>query len=337
MAVISKKAEECLSFASEILRVLKSTNQYEQVLHHIVDRVVRMYRCRTCAIVIVDPQTEYLNIALGYGLSHTYSKAFRRKLATGALGRLLWTGAPILIADSEAEAQLAEEVKLEYPFGSAVCVQMSADHRTIGYLHADCSEKRAFSPEDVRVLQTFADFAALAIHKSELFEANLRLDRTDHETDLEKYAPFLERIRTSIERAQTLNEKFGLMVLDIDNFKHISSMYGYESSRKMLKEIGGLIKSRLRNIDAAGRHALDEFIVLRANSDLDESLLFADQLRSAVEQTVFTNHEIKTTVSVGIAVYPHHAATMDELLNAVKHAVYEAQRSGRNRITCFGE
>ena len=333
----SPKPEECLSFVSEILNVLKSTNQHEQVLHLIVDRIVRMYRCQTCAVVVVDPQTEYLNIALGYGLSHTFSKAFGRKLATGAIGKLLWTGTPILITDSEADPQLAEEVKLENPFGSALCVQITADHRTIGYLHADSKEKHAYSAADVRVLQSFADFAALAINKAQLFETNLRLDRTDHETDLEKYAPFLERIHAGIERSKTLHESFGLMILDVDNFKHIASMYGYDSSRRLLKQIADLIKSRLRNIDAAGRYGFDEFIVLRANSDLLEAVLFADELRGAVERSMFTAREIRTTVSVGVAVYPRHAATIDALLLAVKQALFEAQRSGRNKVFHFEE
>jgi diguanylate cyclase (GGDEF)-like protein len=333
----SLKSEECLNFVSEILGLLKSTNQHEEVLHLIVDRIVRMYRCQSCAVVVVDQETEYLNIALGYGLSHTISKAFRRKLATGAIGKLLWTGAPILIVDSEADPQQAEEVKLENPFGSALCVQITADHRTIGYLHVDAKGKHVFTAEDVRVLQSFADFAAVAIHKSQLFEANLRLDRIDHETNLEKYAPFLERIHASIERSRTLHESFGLMILDVDNFKHVAPTYGYDSSRKLLKQMADLITSRLRNVDAAGRYGFDEIIVLRANSDLVEAVLFADELRGAVERSMFTSREIRTSVGVGVAVYPRHAATIDALLLAVKQALFEAQRSGRNKVAHFVE
>ena len=140
------KHEECLNFVSEILSVLKSTHQYQEVLHLIVDRIVRMYRCQTCAVIVVDPATEYLNIALGHGLSHTFAKAFRRKLATGAIGRLLWTGTPILISDSSASPE-AEDVKLEHPFASAVCLQVSANHRSLGYLHVDSVVTNAFDAE----------------------------------------------------------------------------------------------------------------------------------------------------------------------------------------------
>jgi diguanylate cyclase (GGDEF)-like protein len=335
--VIAMKHEECLGFVSEILHVLKSTHQHEKVLHLIVDRIVRMYHCQTCAVVLVDPATEYLNIALAHGLSHTFAKAFRRKLATGAIGRLLWTGSPILISDSTTFAEQTEEVKLEQPFASAVCVQISANHRSLGYLHVDSLQRDAFTVDDVHIFQSFADFAALALHKAQLLEDNLRLDKIDHETGMEKYAPFLERIRSAIDRSNSLHESFSLMIFDVDNFKHVANTYGYDASREMLKQMAGLIKSRLRGIDAPGRHGFDEFIVLRSNSELVDGVMFADEVREAISRTSFTNHGILTTVSAGVTVYPHHASDIESLLLSVKEALFAAQRSGRNKVSHVGK
>lgn len=331
------KHEEFLGFVSEILNLLKSTHQHEKVLHIIVDRIVRMYHCQTCAVVLVDPATEYLNVALAHGLSHMFAKAFRRKLATGAVGRLLWTGSPILIRDSTTFPEQAEEVRLEQPFDSAVCVQISANHRSLGYLHVDSLHKDAFTVDDVHILQSFADFAAIAIHKSQLFEDNLRLDRIDHETELEKYAPFLERIRSAIDRANVLHESFTLMIFDVDNFKHVTNTYGYDASREMLRQIAELIKSRLRGIDAPGRHGFDEFLVLRSNSELVDGVMFADEVREAISRTSFTNHGILTTVSVGVSSYPQHASDLENLLLSMKEALFDAQRSGRNKVSHVGK
>jgi diguanylate cyclase (GGDEF)-like protein len=333
----SVKNEECLSFVSEILAVLKSTHQHEKVLHVIVDRIVRMFHCHTCAIVVVDPLTEFLHIALGHGLSHTFEKAFRRKLATGAIGRLLWTGSPIFITDSSADQEAANEAMLENPFGSAVCTLIAANHKSLGYLYVDSKLENAFSPQDLPILQTFADFAAIALNTSRLFEDNLRLDRIDHDTELEKYSPFLERIQTAIERSKELHESFSLLILDVDNFKHIATTYGYDSSKAVLRQIADLIKNRLRSIDAIGRHGFDEFIVLRSRADLVEGVLFADELRRAIQDTAFTEHGVHTTVSGGIAVYPRHATTLDTLLQSVKEALFDAQRAGRNKVSFAGK
>ena len=333
--MIHLKHEDCLNFFSDILKVICSTNQHEEVFHLVVDKIVRIFKCQTCAVVIVDPATEYLHIENGYGLSHTFTKEFRRKLATGSIGRLLWTGAPIVIADSDADPLLTHEVRLENEFGSCICTPITIDHRTLGYLYADHAEKHGLDGQDLRIINCFATLAALALNKSRLFEENLRLDKIDHETDTEKYGPFIDRVNTNIERAQKFGERFALMLLDVDNYKHIAQTYGYDTSRILLKELSGLLKLHLRGVDGAGRYGFDEIILLRANSTLQEAVTRAEDLRSLVEHTTFTAKEIRTTVSIGVCAFPENAETVDDMLKTVKNALFEAQRSGRNRVFSF--
>ncbi|MGD1046811.1 MAG: sensor domain-containing diguanylate cyclase [Bacteroidota bacterium] len=326
------KPEECLHFFSEVLGILNSTHEPERVLSLIVDRIVRIYGCQTCAVIIIDPATEYLQVSTNHNLSHRYVKEFRRSLGTGAIAKMLSTGKPILITDGKRESQLATEVQLEHLFRSAVCLQVSAELRTLGYLYADASEPDTFTEHDLRILQSFADLASIALNKSYLYEKNLRLDKIDHETELEKYAPFLERLSTSISRAEESHENICLFILDIDNYKQIGGTYGYEASKRVLKEIAGLVKARLRPMDAASRYGFDEMIVLRENASLEAGIAFAEELRKTIEETEFTQQGIRTTVSIGAVAFPKNAISEKELLIAVKEALYDAQRNGRNRV-----
>lgn len=324
--------EKCFQSFSDTLNVLKSTTQHQKVLHLIVDRISRIYRCQSCAVVIIDPNTEYLHIENNYGLSLTFCKSFRTRLATGAIGKLLWTGIPILISDSALDPALSEEVTLEHPFGSAVCVQIAIDHRTLGYLHANSIEKGAFSEEDVRLLQCFADLAGLALIKTQLYEENLRLDIIDHETGLEKYVAFFEKLNASMERAKDFNEQFALVLLDIDNFKDVVHTHGYDVSKQLLKEMGTLVRSKVRTVDACGRYGFDEFIILLANSRLDDAVAYAKDFATTVASTPFTARKISSAVSIGISAYPLNGTTVQELLLTMKEALFEAQRGGRNTV-----
>jgi len=326
------KPEESLHFLSEVLSILHSTHEPERVLSLIVDRIVRIYGCQTCAVIIIDPTTEYLRVFTNHNLSHHYVKEFRRSLGTGAIAQMLSTGEPIFITDAERDPQLAIEVQLEYSFRSAVCLQVSAELRTLGYLYADAREPHAFSEQDLRLLQSFADLTSITLNKSYLYEKNLRLDKIDHETELEKYAPFLERLSASISRAEESHESISIFILDIDNYKQIGGTYGYEASKKVLKEIAGLVKAHLRPMDSAGRYGFDEVIVLRENAPMEAGIAFAEELRKTIEETEFTSHGIRTTVSIGIAAFPTNAISEKELLLAVKEALYDAQRNGRNRV-----
>ena len=324
--------EKCFQSISEVLTTLKSSNQHQKVLHLIVDRISRIYRCQTCAVVIIDQSTEYLNIENNYGLSLTFCKSYRTKLATGAIGRLLWTGKPILISDGGLDPQLASEIELEHPFGSAACVQISVDHRTMGYLHADSKEKNIFDEHDLRLLQCFADIAGLALVKAQLYEENMRLDIIDRETGLEKYVSFLEKLNASMERAKDFNEDFSLLLLDVDNFKEVVHTYGYEASKQLLKEMGSLVKLRLRPVDACGRYGFDEFIVLLANAHMDDAIAHARNLLRVIAETPFTQQKISSAVSIGVSAYPVNGRTVQELLITLKEALFEAQRAGRNTV-----
>jgi diguanylate cyclase (GGDEF)-like protein len=323
---------DCFRFVAELLRTAKSTNQHEQVLHLVTDRVTRLYRCQSCAVILIDPGTEYLSIENSTGLSLTFCNAYRRMIATEAAGRLIWTGTPVLIADARREPELAQELRLEHPFGSAGCVQISVDERPLGYLHAESAEAGAFTAKDLLVLQLFADIAGLAVVKSRMFEEHLRLERVDRETGLDKYLPFLEKLSEGVERSREFHEPCAVALLDIDNFKTIMRTYGYAASRELLREMGDTLRSALRAVDAGGRYGFDEFVVMLCNTDLQGAVDFARELLDRIASRTFTQYGIQTTVSVGVSAYPHNANTVEDLLTTAKRGLFEAQRAGRNRL-----
>lgn len=328
------KSEEktCLQYFGEMLSVTKASNQYEQTLHLIVDRIVRMFKCQTCAVILIDPRTEYLRIENSIGLSHTFCKAFRRKLATGAIGEVLWTGKPAIISAHANEPTITDEIQLENPFESCVCVQIASDQRTLGYLHVDSATVNAFTDEDVRTFQAFADLAAIAINKAQVHDENLRLDMTDSDSGLEKYSAFVKKLEAGMERAVQFNEQFAVLLLDVDNFKTILGTHGYDSAMKFLRELGSLVHSSLRSIDAAGRYGFDEFIVMLSNSGLEQAVEFAQNLCRKIENGLFVANTIQTTVSIGVASYPQNGKTKGDLMITAKHALFEAQRAGRNSV-----
>ncbi len=326
---------QCFRYLAEILHTLSATNQHERILHFVVDRIVRLTKCQTCAIILIDPKTEYLTIQNWHGLSLTFCNEFRRRIATAAIGNLLWTGTPLVIRDAAAGPETAKEIQLEHPFRSCICVQISLDHRTLGYLHVDSTEPGALTQDHAEILGLFADIVALAINKSRLFEENLRLERVDKETGVEKYLPLLERIQSAVSRATEFGERFGVLLLDVDNFKEIVKTYGYDASRELLLSIAGVLRTELRPIDAAGRYGFDEFIILLENADLPAVITRAQNIRESVARQKYTANEIHSTVSVGAALFPLNGTTADDLILTAKKALFEAQRSGGNDVCSF--
>jgi len=323
---------ECLGYFAELMKTCKSGAQYERVFHLIVYRIARLYRCQAVAIVLIDPKTEYLNIVNNYGLSYTFCNEFRKRLATGAIGELLWTGKPIVISDSGNEPDRTDEVRLEHAIGSCICLQIAVDHRTLGYLYAGSSAKHVFTEDDVLPMQAFADIAGMAFFKSQLYEENLRLERIDRETGLEKYAPFLERVRWVLKRAEASGEPFSLILLDVDNAKSITNTYGPEASVEMLRQLAGIVQAGHGHLQSVARYGFDEFIVMLEQCAPAQAIEYAALLRKRVEEAHFTRHLLQSTISIGISSHPDNGTTVDDLLVTAKNAVFEAQRAGKNRV-----
>lgn len=333
--MLTDTATKIITYISEIVQKLKSAQQYEQVLTMIIDRINRMYRCQTCAVVVIDPKTEYLRIENSTGLSRTFCKSFRKRMATGKIGKLLWTGDPILVRDGNEETELVRELMLEKEFRSCVVLQIVVNHRAMGYLHVDSEEPLRFSDEDLTILQIFADLAGLAIDKYRQAEKMKRLIRIDRLTGLDSYGTFLQKVSEAYERAKTFNEEFGLILFDIDNFKYVVNTYGSDAGDDLLRQIGKIVQDHLRTVDAGCRYGVDDFIILRPNSNLTEVCEFAEKLRKNVEDSLFTSHQIDSTVSVGVSVYPVNGSTLEDMLLTGKHAVFEAQRAGRNKVIYY--
>jgi diguanylate cyclase (GGDEF)-like protein len=326
-----------IKYLNEIVQTIKISNHYEEVFHRIIDSIVRIFKSQTCAVIIIDPGTEYLNIQTSYGLSYTFEKAFRRRLATGAIGKLLWTGKPILLKDSTQQSQLAEEVRLELAFGSCACVQIGCDARTIGYLYIDSITPNSLDENDLNVLQTFADLAGLAYTKAVLYTENLRLDRFDRETGLLKYIGFIEEVNRSVKRCKEFNEQFALLLSDIDNFKEVANTYGYDASRQLLREIGEHTRQQCRGVDVVGRYGFDELIVLRINTSSMEAVELAEKLSKTIIEKSFVNERIKTSVCTGVSVFPENGTDAESLVLAAKQALFEAQRKGKGSAVLFAQ
>lgn len=127
--------------------------------------------------------------------------------------------------------------------------------------------------------------------------------------------------------------EFSLLFLDIDHFKKVNDLHGHLVGSTILRLLGSMIEKQIRAADYGFRYGGDEFIIILDRADLNIAKSVAERLRQQVEETQFRveDHTIQITVSIGIAVFPIHAATKEELIKMADVAMYYAK--GRNRNT----
>jgi diguanylate cyclase (GGDEF)-like protein len=162
---------------------------------------------------------------------------------------------------------------------------------------------------------------------------------TDALTGLANRRSFDEEIALEWRRAHRIGDSLGLVLLDLDDFKKVNDTHGHPAGDAVLRMIGEVLGSGVRQIDLAARYGGEEFVVLVPESDLKGATQLAKRLRLAVSRARVELPEgglLKVTASVGVAV-KGDLTSAEQLIAAADDALYEAKRAGKNRVVVAGE
>lgn len=146
-----------------------------------------------------------------------------------------------------------------------------------------------------------------------------------------------ETLEREVSRARREGNPLSLVMLDIDYFKKVNDTYGHQVGDEALRMLATTLLADIRAEDVACRYGGEEFLVLLPNMPLETAMLRAQRWREAVEglSVVMGNFNITFTVSLGVAAYPEHAKTPDDLTRCADQALYRAKNSGRNQVNVF--
>jgi diguanylate cyclase (GGDEF)-like protein len=161
-----------------------------------------------------------------------------------------------------------------------------------------------------------------------------RKARTDAKTGLANHAHWRDVADRELTRTRMGHESLAVLIVDIDHFKAINDEHGHLVGDEVICSIADNLSSGLRPRDLVGRFGGEEFVVLLAESDLEQAHAAAERFRERISELVIRNgeHNVRATVSVGIAAYPINGGSLHELLDAADRALYVAKHAGRNCV-----
>lgn len=170
----------------------------------------------------------------------------------------------------------------------------------------------------------------------ELIQAReaLRFQAThDDLTGLWSRGATLHLLGCELQRGLRSRTPTGILMIDLDHFKSVNDTYGHLNGDAVLKEAGCRINQAVRNYDFAGRYGGEEFLVVLSNCTLDDLKKIIERARRAFAETSISTDagDVSATVSIGGVVASSEIPDL-ELLSAADSALYEAKRTGRNRV-----
>lgn len=167
---------------------------------------------------------------------------------------------------------------------------------------------------------------------------------TDELTGLHNRKFMLERLESEMSRAKRYNSTVSCILFDLDFFKVVNDMYGYEWGDVLLKKVAEMLQNLARKEDVVTRYGDEEFMVILPDTSEENAFIFAERFRRDIEKMSFIpageveRHPVK--VSGGIASYPQ-IDNIDENANSLiryaEHALYNAKKRGKNKIVLFSQ
>ncbi len=340
-AELEQKSKE-LSSVLDVTSLLSSSPDFSKAINKIMERTRAMVNAQTWAIFLVDEPSGTLVFNAAKGVSPGRDARFRLKPGEGIAGWAMQAMEPKVVHDVSRERRFTNSVDAATGIKSksVMAVPISVKGRLLGVAELINKENSVgFTAEDVGMVKMLMNQTALAVERSELYQRMEDLVITDDLTKLFNLRYLDRTLEVELERATRYNLSVSLIFMDIDYFKNVNDRYGHLMGSKLLVEVSQLLLKGLRKVDIVARYGGDEFVIVLPQTGIAAAKMIADRLRKAIEKHTFLkseNLDLRLTASFGIACYPEHASTQEDLLRLADEAMYRVKYHTRNDVYVVG-
>jgi diguanylate cyclase (GGDEF)-like protein len=323
-----------LAFLNNISKTAISSEDATQMLADIVAEIQKNFRFDHIGIGILDYVTKEIEIKAEAG---TTNQAIGKRipLGVGILGRVARTGETALVQTS-GEGHLQGVL----PESRAVlCIPITYGETLLGVLNVESPREDAFSPQDRLIMNTLADLLATALHNAFVFQKLQQQSITDGLTGVKTRRFFWESLSSEWKRASRSGRPFSVILMDLDKFKEVNDNHGHLEGDLVLARVGRLLEQKSRQSNVVARYGGDEFVVLMPETGVDQAQTLAERLRQWVAtDPMLSEHQI--TGSFGVASFPVHGFSVEDIIRVADAGMYVSKHAGGNLVSTaeeFGE
>jgi diguanylate cyclase (GGDEF)-like protein len=194
---------------------------------------------------------------------------------------------------------------------------------------------RPFTKREGALLSALAAPLSSALANSVRIAEAERLSQTDDLTKLHNARYLRQFLLVELRRARRYGSSVSALFFDIDDFKRINDAHGHLVGSHVLMEMAAAILTSVRDTDMVARYGGDEFVVVLPETPIELAAHVAERIRARIESHTFTGGrrlQLHITASFGVAAFPQHAPSPQQLVACADAAMYEAKAAGKNRV-----
>jgi len=321
-----QKKSRHLTLLNKISSHAITTLNPEEMLAKVADEMEQGLTYDHIGIAILDYSAKELEVQAEAGKRRD-ALGRRIELGEGLVGQVARTGELAMVREV-GPASLRPVLPGSV---SAIALPVNCADNLLGVLYVESSKPSEFAEEEVQLLRTLADLFAGALQNAVTFQKAQEQAITDGLTGVKTHRFLMEALSAEWKRSTRATRPFSLVLMDLDRFKFVNDFYGHLEGDVVLQCVGRILEQNCRRSDVVARYGGDEFVILMPETTVDQARQIAGKLRSWVASDPLLRDK-NITASFGIASYPMHGSTPQELIQVADASMYLSKHQGGNAV-----
>jgi diguanylate cyclase (GGDEF)-like protein len=320
-----------LSFFADIGKAITSAFTVRETVSAVMEQIGKIFAPTYWTLFLRNHATGELRFAkvVGSGVEELEGRVLPR--GSGVAGWIAESGEALIIEDVSRDKRFNPEMDRLTGFTtrSIIGVPLRSRGKIFGVIELiNKINGQNFTPFELNLLQTIADYAAIAIEKQYYFRAVKRMASVDSLTGLYNRRVLMRHLEKEVEKTKRDGTPFALVLADVDHFKKINDRHGHGVGDKVLERIAGILREHTRKADILCRLGGDEFVVVLREA----RRLHAEKLKERIEEALQEhNRSAAVPVSLSYGIYEGTPQNADEALNFVDRNMYREKEEKQER------
>jgi len=320
-----------LSFFTDIGKAITSAKSVKETVQEVMAQIGKVFAPSYWSLLLRNPATGDLkfSVVVGSGVEALKGQTIPR--GKGVAGWIAESGEAVIIEDVSRDKRFSSAMDelTKFKTKSIIGVPLKTNNKVFGVIELiNRQDGGLFSPLELQLLSTIADFAAIAIERAYYLRALRKIAAIDPLTGLYNRRSFQRYLEKEIERSKRAGSILTLLMVDIDEFKHINDTYGHIAGDKVLKTVANLLTANVRKADIVARYGGDEFIVLMPDSPKSD----AEKAKVRISETlVKRNREASIKINISVGIHESDGSDNSEILNIVDRSMYMEKNKKQER------
>lgn len=317
-----------LSFFTEIGKAITSAQSVNETMQAVMDQIGKIFAPTYWSLLLRNNKSGDLRFTIVVGSGVESLKGTTLPRGKGIAGWIAENGQSLIVEDVSRDSRFDADMdqKTNFTTKSIIGVPLKSRNKVFGVIELiNKLDGTNFTPYELTLLQTVADYAAIAIEKNYYLKALKHVASVDPLTGLYNRRTFYRFFEKEIARARRNGSTFSLIMLDVDKFKQINDTLGHESGDRVLLTISTMLKEITRSSDMVCRFGGDEFLILLPNSDANDTEALKQRIEAQIRE-----HNHKSEVHIGLS-YGLHTTSSSNAESALKFVDQQMYKEKHNK------